>query len=116
MYWQSCIATNLVVTFAFALGIMQQKMLAIAIITISSRSQGMYTQYFCQYNLAISYIPNQGILKGAYHCTVDLLYDWFGISCMATTIFVFICKSDVSKPVKQEVNSTVILPTLVFPA
>ncbi len=32
------------------------------------------------------------------------------------TIFVFICKIDWSKPVKQEVNSTVILPPLVFPA
>ncbi len=32
------------------------------------------------------------------------------------TIFVFICKTDSSKPVKQEVNSTVILLPLVFPA
>jgi hypothetical protein len=32
------------------------------------------------------------------------------------TIFVFISKTDYSKPVKQEVNSTVILPPLVFPA
>jgi hypothetical protein len=24
---------------------------------------------------------NQGILRGEYHCTVDLLFDWFGISC-----------------------------------
>jgi len=32
------------------------------------------------------------------------------------TIFVFICKTDYSKPVKQEVNGTVILPPLVFPA
>ncbi len=31
------------------------------------------------------------------------------------TIFVFICKTDKSKPVKQEVNGTVILPPLVFP-
>ncbi len=31
------------------------------------------------------------------------------------TIFVFICKTDSSKPVKQEVNITVILPPLVFP-
>jgi len=31
------------------------------------------------------------------------------------TIFVFICKTDYFKPVKQEVNSTVILPLLVFP-
>jgi hypothetical protein len=31
------------------------------------------------------------------------------------TIFVFICKTDESKLVKQEVNGTVILPTLVIP-
>ncbi len=31
------------------------------------------------------------------------------------TIFVFLCKTDQSKPVKQEVNGTVILPPLVFP-
>ncbi len=31
------------------------------------------------------------------------------------TIFVFMCKTDSSKPVKQEVNGTVILPPLVFP-
>jgi hypothetical protein len=24
------------------------------------------------------------MLKGEYHCTVDLLFDWFEISCMAT--------------------------------
>ncbi len=30
------------------------------------------------------------------------------------TIFVFICKANLSKPVKQEVNSTVILPPSVF--
>jgi hypothetical protein len=23
----------------------------------------------------------QGILKGKYHCTVDLLFDWFGLVC-----------------------------------
>ncbi len=31
------------------------------------------------------------------------------------TIFVFICKTDESKPVKQEVNGTAILPPLIFP-
>jgi len=52
--------------------------------------------------------------RGKYHCTVDLLFDWFEISCM-TTDKVFICKTDQSKPVKQEVNGTVIFPPLVFP-
>ncbi len=31
------------------------------------------------------------------------------------TIFVFICKTDFSKPVKQEANGTVILSPLAFP-
>jgi hypothetical protein len=31
----------------------------------------------------------KGILKGKYHCTVDLLFDWFGISCMTTDNFCF---------------------------
>jgi hypothetical protein len=26
-------------------------------------------------------------LRGKYHCTVDLLFDWFGISCMTTDNF-----------------------------
>jgi hypothetical protein len=35
---------------------------------------------------------------------------------MTTDIFfAFICKTDYSKPVKQEVNGTVILPPLVVP-
>jgi hypothetical protein len=30
----------------------------------------------------------QGILKGGkYHCTIDLLFDWLGISCMTTDNF-----------------------------
>jgi hypothetical protein len=32
---------------------------------------------------------NQGILKEKYHCTIDLLFDWFGISCMTTDNFCF---------------------------
>ncbi len=28
--------------------------------------------------------------RGKYHCTIDLLFDWFGISCMTTDIFCFI--------------------------
>ncbi len=26
-------------------------------------------------------------LRGKYHCTIDLLFDWFGISCMTTDNF-----------------------------
>jgi hypothetical protein len=27
--------------------------------------------------------------RGKYHCTVDLQFDWFGISCMTTENFCF---------------------------
>ena len=28
-------------------------------------------------------------LRGKYHCTIDLLFDWFGISCISTDNFCF---------------------------
>jgi hypothetical protein len=34
-------------------------------------------------------VMGQGILKGKYHCTIELLFDWFGISCMTTDNFCF---------------------------
>ena len=58
---------------------------------------------------------NQGILGGKYQCTVDLLFDRLESAVWLLTIFVCISKTDQSKPVKQEVNGTVILPPLVFP-
>jgi hypothetical protein len=30
-----------------------------------------------------------GTLKGKYHCTVELLFDWFGICCMTIDNFHF---------------------------
>jgi hypothetical protein len=58
----------------------------------------------------------QGILKGD-----ESLYSWPPVWLVWNqlwdngTIFVFICKTGYSKQIKQEVNSTVILPPLVFP-
>jgi hypothetical protein len=26
---------------------------------------------------------DHGILRGKYHCTIDLLFDWFGLVCFA---------------------------------
>jgi hypothetical protein len=35
-------------------------------------------------------IAGPGNTKGGkYHCTIDLLFDWFGISCMTTDNFCF---------------------------
>jgi hypothetical protein len=69
-------------------------------------------------NLSLhKHCPKPGNTKGG-SITVLLTscFDWFGISCMTTDNFVFICQTDYSKPVKQEVNGTMILPPLVFPA
>ncbi len=49
--------------------------------------------------------------RGKYHCTIDLLFDWFGLVCFATVVS---CHTADSKPVKQEVNGTGILPPLVL--
>jgi len=42
-------------------------------------------------------------------------YHWFGLVCFANKNKKFQCHTADSKPVKQEVNSTVILPPLVLP-
>jgi hypothetical protein len=61
--------------------------------------------------------PYQGNTKGG-SITVLLTSCLTGLESAVgeLTMFVFICKTDKSKPVKQEVNGTVILPPLVFPA
>ncbi len=54
--------------------------------------------------------------RGKYHCTFDLLFDWFGLVYLQMKIKIVSCQTTDSKPVKQDVNSTVILSPLVFPA
>jgi hypothetical protein len=63
------------------------------------------------------HISGQGTLMGG-SITVPLTSCLTGLESAAwqLTIFVFIFKTDSSKQVKQEVNCTVILPPLVFPA
>ena len=39
----------------------------------------------------------EGILKGKYHCTVDLLFDWFWISCMTIDNFCFYLQNRLSQ-------------------
>jgi hypothetical protein len=58
---------------------------------------------------------NQGIIKGKYHCTIDLLFDWFGLVCFENKYKNFSSHTADSKPVKQEVNGTVILPSFSIP-
>ncbi len=62
--------------------------------------------------------PNQGILKGGRSITVPLTSCLTGLDKYVLQIKrkIVSCHTADSKPVKQEVNSTVILPPLVFPA
>ncbi len=68
----------------------------------------------CLFHLCSYYELYQGILKGKYHCTVDLLFDWFGLVCFANKNKNVSCHTANSKPVKQEVNGMVILPPLLL--
>ena len=47
--------------------------------------------------------------KGKHHCTADLLFDWFKLLCLSLIDKIFTSSAQ-SKPVKQEVSCTVILP------
>ncbi len=48
---------------------------------------------------------------------IDLMFDWFGISCMTTDNFCFYLQNRlIQTSQKQEVNDTVMLPPLVLPA
>ncbi len=51
-----------------------------------------------------------------YHCTVDLLFDWFGLVCFANKTKIVSSPTADPKPIKQEVKGAVILPPLVIPA
>jgi hypothetical protein len=50
---------------------------------------------------------------GSITVPLTSFFDWFGISCMTTDNFCFYLQN---RPVKPEVNGTVILPPLVFPS
>ncbi len=53
--------------------------------------------------------------RGKYPCMVDLLFNWFGSVYLQIKTKIVSSHTADSKPVKQEVNSTLILPFLVFP-
>jgi hypothetical protein len=61
-------------------------------------------------------LPPFSIPWGKYHCTVDLLFDWFGLVCFTNKTKIVSSHRADSEPAKQEVNGTVTLPPLVFPA
>ncbi len=43
-----------------------------------------------EYQTRLEMTDSAGNTKGGkYHCTIDLLFDWFGISCMTTDNFCF---------------------------
>jgi hypothetical protein len=67
-------------------------------------------------HLLIQEAATREYLRGRYHCTIDLLFDWFGLVFLEIKTKIVSFHTVHSKPVKQVVNSTVILSSLVFPA
>jgi len=67
--------------------------------SLSSKFRAKFCKTFCRRNLQISscICPWQALqiilireyYRGKYHCTIDLLFDWFGISCITTDNFYF---------------------------
>ncbi len=60
---------------------------------------------FCKLDLGelllISQVcDQQGILKGRFHCTIDLLLDSLGLVCFANKTKIVSCHTADSKPVK----------------
>jgi hypothetical protein len=53
-------------------------------------------------------------LRGKYHYSVDLLFDWFGLICFVNETNIVSCPTADSKPVRQEVNSTLVFPGKVL--
>jgi hypothetical protein len=88
----------------------------LSIMTLSKR--GLFVTLSITDTIKMLFIMlNVTFYQGILNCTIDLLFDWFGLVCFAQikTKIVSSHTAD-SKPVKQEVKGTVILPPLVFPA
>ncbi len=64
--------------------------------------------------LFVSATTSREYLRGKYHRTNDLLFDLFELACFANKNKIVNCHTADSKPVKQEVNGTVIPLPLVF--
>jgi hypothetical protein len=43
----------------------------------------------CRQSIKIIVVYTREIWRGKYHCTIDLLFDWFWINCMTTENFCF---------------------------
>ncbi len=48
---------------------------ALFLISLNQKSSNVYCSDW--------WMSYQGIKKGKYHCTIDLLFDWFGLICFA---------------------------------
>ncbi len=59
-----------------------------------------------------SIIKSGNTKGGKHHCTTDLLFDW---SVLQLKTKIVSCHTADSKPVKQEVNGTVLLPPFSIP-
>ncbi len=59
---------------------------------------------------------NREYQRGKYHCTNDLLFDWFGISCKTTDNFCFYLQNRLIQTIQTGGEQYSDTPPLVFPA
>ncbi len=95
---------------------------SVAIFSINSRSTRLYlavsTGRLSKFMIITWWVqwPAPGNTKwGCITVPLTSCLTGLELAVWQLTIFVFICKTDKSKPVKQEVNGTVILPPLSIP-
>jgi len=60
-----------------------------AVSEISGRSFSLRIFIAIELRFQTFWTGNTKYWRGKYHCTIDLLFDWFGISCMTTNNFCF---------------------------
>jgi hypothetical protein len=66
----------------FMMNVVMMSVVAPSPIVWINKLKGLYLQtYFSK--VQCFQVRRQGILKGKCHCTVDLLFDWFGLVCFA---------------------------------
>jgi len=59
---------------------------------VTTNAHSLFSQSLAKIHIGlVQYVgASREYLTGKYDCTVDLLFDWFGISCMTTDNFLFL--------------------------
>ncbi len=78
----STLTTDLKSSVAWGVFIIKKK--------LSNKTKRVRILPFCKKKIFTCYKVTREYQRGKYHCTIDLLFDWFGISCMTTDNFLLL--------------------------